>query len=136
MLRFKIWFVCTMCISAFLFLRCADNQTKHLQPTFHSIQARVFDVHCALSGCHVGSADESQLNLEEGRAYHNLVNVQSVGIPDIQRVNPHHPEESYLIRKLQGTKIVGERMPLGKSPLPDSVIQVIKEWIEKGALDN
>jgi hypothetical protein len=50
-------------------------------------------------------------------------------------VAPGDPEKSYLLRKLEGRKIVGERMPLGKPPLPAEMIAVIRKWVETGAPD-
>lgn len=127
----------TMVLLGCLFFRCgSESDKKPLEPTFSSIQQKVINRHCALPECHTGLAVESQLNLEEGQAYQNLVNRPGVGIGEYLRVKPYHPEESYLIFKLEGSKIVGERMPMGKEPLPDSVIAIIRQWIKEGALDN
>jgi mono/diheme cytochrome c family protein len=41
--------------------------------------------------------------------------------------------ESLLIKKLKGTGIEGQRMPLGKPPLADDVIALIQKWIDQGA---
>ena len=111
---------------------CSDAP-KPLEPTLPSIQRNVFDVHCARVGCHVGAAPESGLNLERGRAYAQLINQPSLGIRDVLRVEPGHAARSYLIRKLEGRQIVGERMPMGADPLPDSVLAVIRQWIDRGA---
>lgn len=121
----------------FLFIQCNGKKDEGpLEPKFSSIQQKVINKHCASPECHSGPAPESQLNLEEGQAYRNLVNQPSVGIAEYVRVKPHHPDESYLIFKLEGAKIVGEPMPMGEEPLPDSVITVIRQWIDNGALDN
>jgi hypothetical protein len=45
------------------------------------------------------------------------------------------PENSYLVHKLRGQRIVGERMPLGRTPLPDSLIEAVGAWISAGAPD-
>ena len=78
-------------------------------------------------------AAESHLNLEPGTAHASLVGQPSVGMAGVARVEPGQPEGSYLLRKLRGEAIVGERMPLAKPPLPDSLIRVIEEWIRRGA---
>ena len=39
---------------------------------------------------------------------------------------------SLLVRKLRGKDIDGQRMPLGKPPLPDDVIEKIERWIDQG----
>lgn len=79
---------------------------------------------------------ESQLNLENGQSYQNLVNVKSVQIQDLYRVQPNNVNQSYLIKKLEGEGIVGEVMPIGKNKLAGKDISVIRNWIEKGALNN
>src|SRR4030067_112018 len=46
---------------------------------FSWIQANVFDQNCALPGCHVGGSNQlpGSMDLREGSAYGNIVNVQS-----------------------------------------------------------
>ena len=110
-----------------------QSASSQLRPTLESIQANVFGVHCAVADCHTVAAPESQMNLESGRAYENLVNARSVGLRGMYRVRPGRSDSSYLIRKLTGEGIVGERMPLGRAPLPDSVIVLIRRWIDSGA---
>jgi hypothetical protein len=41
--------------------------------------------------------------------------------------------ESLLVKKLKGTGIDGQRMPIGKPPLADDVIAMIERWINQGA---
>ena len=40
---------------------------------------------------------------------------------------------SLIVKKLRGKEIDGQRMPLGKDPLPDDVIATIEKWIDEGA---
>ncbi len=96
----------------------------------------IFTRSCAFLGCHAGTSPAQGLNLESGNAYGNLVNVQSAEIADVVRVNPGMSAASYLVRKLEGTSIVGERMPFGGPYLPDAEIQVIRDWIDQGADNN
>ena len=99
---------------------------------FSEIQQQVLNVSCALSGCHSGAA---AFNLEPATAYAHLVDVNSAGVPALKRVAPGDAAASYLIRKLEGAAgIVGGRMPLGRTPLPQSTIDGIKAWINAGAL--
>jgi hypothetical protein len=63
-----------------------------------------------------------------------LVGVPSGEQPSLQRVEPGDPNNSYLIQKLEGTAATGRRMPLNGSPLPQSDINVIRQWIAEGAL--
>jgi len=106
-------------------------------PTLSSLQSTIFDVSCALSGCHVGPSPTGDLDLSEGESWANLVNVPSVGVPGLVRVEMGNPDSSYIILKLLGSpRIVGPQMPLGREPLPDSDILAISEWIEAGAENN
>ncbi len=63
-----------------------------------------------------------------------LVGVASLEVPTLQRVTAGNPNDSYLIRKLEGTPgIVGSRMPLVGPPLPQATIDSIRLWITNGA---
>jgi hypothetical protein len=105
------------------------------EPTLPEIQANVFTPSCALSFCH-GAAMQANMDLREGAAYSNIVNVLSVEVPDHFRVLPYNPDESYLICKLENCPwIVGNQMPLIGGPLDPSYIEAIRIWIELGALE-
>jgi hypothetical protein len=111
----------------------ADLGTR-MQPTFRSIQDRVFTPYCAVRGCHVGSGGEALLNLEAGVAWRSLVDRPSTQMPDLSRVEPGAPERSYLVLKLaEGSAIVGEPMPRRNQRLPEPAIDVIRAWISRGA---
>lgn len=49
---------------------------------------------------------------------------------------PGNSAASLLVQKVGSSPPFGARMPFGPTPLPDSTIQVIKDWIDQGALDN
>ena len=103
-------------------------------PTLESVQQSVFNTNCALSGCHAGPNAQQGLNLSEGSSRASLVNVQSTERPDLLRVKPGSASESYLVMKIEGASgIVGERMPLGRSPLSQEQISLVREWIDSGA---
>lgn len=103
-------------------------------PTFTSIQQTIFNTSCAVSGCHLGGAAAAQMDLGAGNAYGNLVGVASVEVPTLNRVEPGNPDDSYLVRKLEGTPgIVGLQMPRGRDPLSAAQVQSIRDWIEAGA---
>jgi hypothetical protein len=103
---------------------------------FSEIQAEVFTPTCAVSGCHTGAAAPQGLRLDDANSYGLLVDVASTEVPSILRVAPGDPDNSYLIQKLEGTASVGEQMPLGGTPLPQASIDVIRQWIIDGALDD
>jgi hypothetical protein len=48
-------------------------------------------------------------------------------------IEPGSSAESLLVKKLRGTGIDGQRMPLGKAPLPNEVVALIARWIDEGA---
>jgi hypothetical protein len=104
-------------------------------PTLASIQAGVFTPRC--SGCHngTGAALPGTLNLtSETASRAALVGIASVEVGTLQRVAPGNPNDSYLIRKLEGGPgIVGNRMPLVGPPLAQATIDSIRLWIANGA---
>ncbi len=104
--------------------------------TFTEIQDTIFTPSCATSGCHSGSNPPDGLNLSAGLAYSNIVNVASVQMSNLFRIEPGDPDNSYLVRKVQGTGIVADRMPLGAEPLTQDQIDLIRQWVSDGAPNN
>jgi hypothetical protein len=105
-----------------------------LQPTLASIQDNVFTVTCAVSGCHGGAGAQYGLQLDPGFSAGNLINVPSGQDPNLIRVVPGDPDASFLIQKLDGTQTVGARMPDNGPYLTTAKINVIRQWIQDGAL--
>jgi hypothetical protein len=106
-----------------------------LQPTLASIQANVFTPSCAKSGCHTGIAPQAGLRLDPGFSWAALVNVASSQPPAPTRVIPMDPDGSFLIQKLEGTALVGGRMPADGPPyLQQATVDFIRQWILDGAL--
>ena len=106
-----------------------------LQPTLASIQDNVFTVTCAVPGCHGGGGAQQGLRLDPGFSAGNLINVHSPQNPNLIRVVPGDPDASFLIQKLQGADgLLGERMPDGGPYLTTATINVIRQWIQDGAL--
>jgi hypothetical protein len=109
-----------------------NSNPTALQPTFASIQANVFTPVC--EQCHSGPSAPFGLRLDPANSYALLVGVASGQSPAFLRVEPNNPDDSYLIRKLEGTAGAGERMPAGLPPLPAADIAVVRQWIVDGAL--
>lgn len=103
---------------------------------FGTIQETVFTPTCATSGCHSGPNAPDGLDLSVGSAYSDTVNVPSVQMPSLLRIRPGDPDASYLVRKIQGTGIVANRMPLGRAPLSAQEIALIRQWVAEGAQNN
>lgn len=103
-----------------------------LAPTFDSIQANIFDPLC--EHCHSGPTAPHGLRLDAANSYTLLVGVPSGERPSTLRVAPGAPNNSYLIQKLEGTAPVGERMPAGLPAVPQADINIVRQWIQEGAL--
>jgi hypothetical protein len=104
-----------------------------LEPTLASIQVNVFSIDCAVSGCHGGAAAQQGMRLDPGFSAGNLICVPVPRDPSQIRVIPGDPDKSLIISKLEGTQTLGDRMPQGGPYLPQSTINVIREWIQNGA---
>ena len=112
---------------------------NRIDPTLSSIQMNIFDLNCALPGCHAGPNPQQGQDLSAGQAHANIVNVRSMERSDLNlfRVAPGDPDNSYLVWKIEGRpEIVGDRMPRGRAPLPPEAIAAIRQWIADGAQDN
>lgn len=103
---------------------------------FSEIQATVLTPSCATSGCHQGAGAPQGLRLDAVNSYGLLVNRPSSEDPAVLRVAAHDPDASYLIQKLEGTASVGAQMPLSGNPLEQSAIDVVRQWITEGAIDD
>ncbi|MEX0708022.1 MAG: Ig-like domain-containing protein, partial [Woeseia sp.] len=106
--------------------------------TLTQIQNQVFTPIC--SGCHTGPTSNtlpSGMNLSTtADSFAALVDVPSIQVPSIDRVEPGEPDNSYLIHKLEGTQSVGDRMPQGGPFLDQDTIDMIRTWITDGAPNN
>lgn len=112
-----------------------DKDTE-LTSTLASIQQHVFTPRCSESGCHGGGSSSGGLTLDsETSSRNNLVNITSPNYPAYLRVNPSNPDDSLLIRKLEGAADTGQRMPRLRPALPAETIEVIRQWITNGAVD-
>lgn len=102
---------------------------------FSEIQKNIFTPTCALAGCHSGPNPQANLDLSEGKAYSNLVNVQSVFYPSYKRVVPGNKEQSLLYLAINYS-IPQIQMPLSGGKLNQYLIDSIGVWIDKGALND
>jgi hypothetical protein len=116
--------------------------------TFTTVQDDVFTKSCAFSTCHGGRAGD--LKLTEGESYAALVNVTPAGVnstnpeypadvdvSDEILVIPGDPDNSYLIKKLEGAPdINGSPMPEGSQGFDEDKVELVRSWIANGALDD
>jgi len=131
--------ILTALLSVLAFVSCGnDNGTKprsvNEDPSFSAEIQPIFTGSCALSNCHA-SPGQAGMVLSQGDAYANTVNVSSTQVPSMMRVRPTLPDSSYMIVKLEGRQTVGVKMP-AVGTLGSSQIQLIKNWITKGAQNN
>jgi len=90
--------------------------------TFTEVQQQIFTASCAFSGCHGGSSPA------------NIVNVASSEKPSLDRIEPSDPDNSYLYLKVLGdSSISGARMPSGGAMLSQDLLDLLRDWIERGA---
>jgi len=101
--------------------------------TFTRVQNEIFTPTCARIGCHDRIGQQEGQILVAGQAYANVVNHPSNEMPQLMRVLPGDPSNSYLYRKITGAGITGDRMPQTLPPLPDAQIKLVRDWIRRGA---
>lgn len=97
---------------------------------------------CASAACHDLTAPQEGMSLVSGQTFGNTVDIAALQLASMRRVRPFRPDSSYLVHKIQGTQAsvggVGARMPegcAGASCLPNSTIDIIRNWILQGALN-
>lgn len=111
-------------------------------PSFANDIAPILQATCATSGaCHLGPTAQLGLVLSADVARANIVNVApDANVPPAPwLIRPGAPDSSFLFRLLSTTPSVRfgfTRMPLTERPLPDPVVETIRNWILQGAPDN
>ncbi|MCC6765571.1 MAG: hypothetical protein IT293_13000 [Deltaproteobacteria bacterium] len=112
--------------------------------TFDRIQTQILDRSCAVGGCHDSQSTRADLLLERGAAYDNLVgrtptnaDAAAAGWRRVTMLDATHgdPATSYAFHKVTGDLPpgFGERMPLHRARLDETLVDVIRRWIEAGA---
>lgn len=108
--------------------------TPVVTASLENVQRTIFNQYC--TQCHAGSSAPLGLRLDSTEnSFNLLVNQSSVEVSQLLRVNPGDPDNSYLVRKLEGgPDIVGAQMPLGSDPLSSDEIDLVRQWIAEGAM--
>lgn len=123
-------------------LETLAGPTPNLTPTFSSIQRDIFEAadssgRPACASCHNpngGAFRAVGLDMSTAGSYDSLVGVASRQKPELLRVAPGNPGNSYLLHKLEGrTDIIGNRMPTRGPFLSEGQLAIIRRWIELGA---
>jgi hypothetical protein len=113
--------------------------TPTLPATLAAIQESFFSPRCAIPTCHDSLVRSGGLNLEPDHSYDELVGIKptidTAREAGFYRVDAGNPENSFLLVKLEGPPPgEGGRMPLEGALLTPAEIDVIRVWIEDGAL--
>lgn len=138
-----VLFVLILCGSVFLYQCGSDDpsepstpdETIISDPSFSQHIQPIFDNNCALALCHVAGTI-TELDLSQGVAYNNIVNIDSGQDQSFKIVLPGNSTDSWLVMKIEGRQTAGLRMPPSADPLSDVRIQNIKNWVDRGAKDN
>lgn len=88
----------------------------------------VFAEHC--DRCHGGRRPAAGLRLSTEADLAALTEMTGAGRDSVMLVVPGHPEASYLVMKIKGSKrIIGNRMPLGARVLSEEDVAIVEQWI-------
>jgi hypothetical protein len=116
-------------------------------PTYREVQ-RLFTNSCAFGmSCHTTDGRGNGLDLSDPASHRALVNQPSMEVPSMMLVAPGHPEQSFLMFKLDGTMsqiaecrvvadppVCGTQMPMvAGQTIPEATRNRIREWIRIGA---
>lgn len=113
---------------------CPTNPVNiKIRSNFASIQTELFNKNCATSGCHSGNFPASGLDLTDGKAYQNIVNVKS-SLNDLHLIEPGNSSLSFLYQRVSSSD-AGTVMP-SAGRIPQYLIDTLKVWIDAGALNN
>jgi Bacterial Ig-like domain len=110
----------------------SGGSTGTVTADFQSIQDNVFTPICA--PCHSGAGAPYGETLDAAHSYNSIVGVPSGEVPALDRIKPGDPDNSYLVLKIEGAPgILGAQMPYHETPLPQSTINAIRQWVTDGA---
>ncbi len=134
-----LWFL-IVALGAALWIACSDDDPVAPPPvgpptvpdsvSFQNHIQPIFTARCAVSGCHVSPNPRAGLDLTQGVAYANIVNVTATAFNGV-RVKPADPDSSILYLLIESGQ-----MPAQGSRLTSVQIQTIKKWIVNDALNN
>lgn len=111
-----------------------------IEPTFETVKFVIENVTCFGAGCHNDELNPLDLQID-GQLHMRLTSHISKNCGNIPVVNPGNPQESALIKILEGPCGSTPRMPLecvndgDAKCVPDDYIQALTQWIADGALE-
>jgi hypothetical protein len=108
-------------------------------PSFATDIQPIFTARCATASCHNLASQQMGLNLQDGYAYAEIVEVESPTSRGLKYIRAGEPDNSYLVHMIEADptpRFARPRMPLGRTPLTDNQIQTIINWVSAGAPQN
>lgn len=135
----RVFPVLTVLALLLLFAGCENNSVNTEVPddelptdvSFSGDIMPILNNSCGDGTCHITSSSNG-VNLS---SYQNVMN--STGASYNKKiVIPNEPGNSPIVDKLEPNPEFGSRMPLSQSPLSTEKINLIKGWINEGALNN
>jgi hypothetical protein len=129
--------------TALLLAACSSgnqNDVSNLSPTWSNVYSAVLAKQCL--PCHASATGLSQGHLDmasKGAAYTHLVGVAASGAACGGKgtlVVPGQASSSLLYEKLSTSPPCGSMMPFGRAPLSGSEKNLIKNWINRGAMND
>ena len=113
-------------------------QTPVDSNSFLGIHTYILSSRCNQPACHDGTFEPDYRTVQSSYStlvYHSVIkNFPTNPVP--YRVTPGDPEQSMLYRRITEHNPPNfERMPSSGNPLPDNLVNLIKNWIEDGAKD-
>ena len=114
-----------------------DDDSAEGSPTWSDVYFNVVSAQCS---CHsTGNTGGWTYNNSSQAGYAAFVGVPSDESP-LQRVEAGESSQSYLMHKLDGTQLSvggsGQQMPRNAPQLPQSLRDMVREWIDAGALND
>ena len=124
--------------SALIGCPALPTPTATVEVMLETIQETIFSPRCATTNCHTSAAMAGGLALDPANAHTELVNVDpttdTARLGMLKRVAPGDPAKSFLLIKLEGPPPdQGSRMPQGGPFLTAAEVQLIRDWIVRGA---
>lgn len=140
---FKTWTPAVVLVAMLVVAIASVGFSQSAEPTVSFSEDIVPMFVASCTSCHTGEAartGSSNLNLSPEYAYGDLIRVMSNHVPEMARVMPGDPDNSYLVHKLQGTQSEvggrGQQMPRGQDPWTAEQIELVRTWIAEGAQNN
>ena len=102
-------------------------------PSFERVRDEVLRPSCGFDTCHGSGA--GYFTISEDMGANELRNIPANQIPEMMRVVPYDPDQSYLIWKMEPKAgIMGDAMPpVPNSGPSDEQLQLVRDWISAGA---